>query len=101
MCHSLINEVCRFLKEGTDVELLSVIGLYAVVCDPSSGVELGIGVHMHKRVSLCDIQYVCHTQPLQTHHILGHKPGEQKQSTCESHLEQTNQFCNVLRQCCS
>lgn len=97
MCQSLIDEVSCFLKEGTDVELLSVIGLYAVVRDPSSCVELHAGVHMHERVSLCDIQYVCHTQPLQTHHILGHKPGEQKQSTCETHLNQTNQFCYNLK----
>lgn len=55
MCQRLIYEVCCFLEERADVELLGVIGLYAVVRDPGSCVELCVGVDVHKRVSLCNI----------------------------------------------
>lgn len=86
MRQSLINKVGPFLKEGTEVKLFRVIGFYAMVCDPTSCIELSVGIHMHEGVALCCIEYVCDAKPLQTHHILGHKPDKQKQNLHEPHL---------------
>lgn len=86
MCQSLINEVGPFLKKGTKVKLFRVIGLYAMVCDPTPCIELSVGVHVHEGVALCCVKYVRDAKPLQTHHILGHKPEEQKENSHEYHL---------------
>lgn len=86
MCQSLIDKVGPFLKEGTEVKLFRVIGLYAMVCDPTSCIELCVGVHMHKGVALCCVEYVCNAEPLETHHILGHKSDEQKENSHEPRL---------------
>lgn len=90
MCQSLIDIVGPFLKEGTEVKLFCVIGLYAMVCDPTSCIELSIGVHVHEGVALCCVEYVCDAEPLQAHHILGHKPDKQKKNSREPHLTHRN-----------
>lgn len=86
VCQSFINKVGSFLKEGTEVKLFRVIGLYTMVCDPTSCIELSVGVHVHEGVALCGVQNVCDAEPLQTHHILRHKPDEQKDNSHEFHL---------------
>lgn len=75
MCESLVDEVSPLLKEGTEVELLGVVGLDAVVRDARAGVELHAGVDVHEGGSLRHVEDVRHSEFLQTHCILGYEPG--------------------------
>lgn len=74
MCESLVNEVSPLLKEGTQVELLGVVGLDTVVRDARAGVEIHTGVDVHEGRALCHVEDVRHPEFLQAHCILGYKP---------------------------
>lgn len=74
MCEGLVDEVRPLLKEGTQVELLGVVGLDTVVRDARAGVEIHAGVDVHEGGSLRHVEDVRHPELLQTHCILGHEP---------------------------
>lgn len=75
MCEGLVDKVRPLLKEGTQVELLGVVGLDTVVRDARAGVEIHAGVDVHEGGSLRHVEDVCHPELLQTHCILGHEAG--------------------------
>lgn len=74
MGQGLVDEVGPLLKEGTQVELLRVVGPDAVVGDARAGVELLAGVDVHEGGALRHVEDVRHAQFLQAHGVLGHKP---------------------------
>lgn len=74
VCKGLVDKISPLLKEGTEVELLGVVGLDAVVRDARAGVELRTGVDVHEGGSLRHVEDVRHSKFLQTHCILCYKP---------------------------
>lgn len=75
MREGLVDKVSPLVKEGTQVELLRVIGLDAVVRDARAGVEVHTGVDVHEGGSLRHVEDVRHSELLQTHCILGYETG--------------------------
>ena len=74
VCEGLVDKISPLLEEGTEVELLRVIGLDAVVRDARAGVEIHTGVDVHEGGALRHVEDVRHSEFLQTHCILGHEP---------------------------
>lgn len=70
----LVHEVGALLKEGTEVELLGVVGLDPAVRDARAGVEIHAGVDVHEGGALGHVEDVRHAEFLQTHDVLGHEP---------------------------
>lgn len=78
VCEGLVDKISPLLEEGTEVELLRVVGLHAVVRDARAGVEIHTGVDVHEGGALGHVEDVRHPQLLQTHCILGYEPGEEE-----------------------
>ena len=70
-----VDKIRPLLEEGTEVELLGVVSLDAVVRDARAGVEVRAGVDVHEGRALRHVEHVRHPELLQAHGILGHEPG--------------------------
>lgn len=75
MCEGLVDKLRPLLEEGTQLELLRVVGLDAVVRDARAGVEVHAGVDVHEGGALRHVEDVRHPEFLQAHRVLGDKPG--------------------------
>lgn len=74
VCECFVDELGPLLKEGTEAEMLGVVGLNAVVRDARSGVKLSAGVDVHEGGAFCHVEDVRHPEFLQTHRVLSYKP---------------------------
>lgn len=75
VCEGLGNKLRPLLEEGTQLELLRVVGLDAVVRDARASVEVHAGVDVHEGGALRHVEDVRHPEFLQAHCVLGDKPG--------------------------
>lgn len=48
VCEGLVDKLRPLLEEGTQLKLLRVVGLDAVVCDARASIEVHTGVDMHE-----------------------------------------------------
>lgn len=76
VCQGLVDKLRPLLKEGTQLKLLGVVGLDAVVRDARASVEVHTGVDVHEGGSLGHVEDVRHPEFLQAHCILGDEPGD-------------------------
>lgn len=76
VCEGLVNKLRPLFEEGTQVELLCVVGLDTMVRDARASVEIHTGVDVHERGALCHVEDMRHPKFLQAHCILGNKPGK-------------------------
>lgn len=75
MRQRFVDKISPLLKEGTEVELVGVVGPDAVVRDARPGVELCTGVDVHEGGAFRHVEDVRHAEFLQAHCVLGHEPG--------------------------
>lgn len=80
MCEGLVDKLRPLLEEGTQLELLRVVGLDAVVRDARAGVEVHAGVDVHEGGALRHVEDVRHPEFLQAHRVLGDKPAGRAES---------------------
>lgn len=80
MCKSFVDKVSSLLEEGTEVELLRVVGSDAVVRDARAGVELRRRVDVHEGGAFRHVEDVRHSEFLQAHRVVGDKPERSKNS---------------------
>lgn len=76
VCEGLVNKLRPLFEEGTQVELLCVVGLDTMVRDARASVEIHTGVDVHERGALCHVEDMRYPKFLQAHCILGNKPGK-------------------------
>lgn len=91
VCEGLVDKLRPLLEEGTQLKLLRVVGLDAVVRDACASVEVHAGVDVHEGGALRHVEDVRHPEFLQAHGVLGHEPGE------GSKVERVEQEAKFLR----